>query len=281
MANANFSLFSRADIQQLVSEYPDDNLSVSGQADLISRVLGQSSPNSKSIVAVMWQLGELMADLVFVVDPLTTTPWYLHLVLTQDTLFLALHKLRLDAAPATFGAYLDALLPSFATDPLSAGVLAIHTHASEQWLEIKDDLSDRLGSEQGQVDPTVPCQPVMPASLATGSVPVDTQDVADRKRRPCEEDGVSQTPADLAPKKGKRRAEEPAPEDELRGKLSWGTPVPKDKEQEEMPRGPSTPHDQGPSTPRPIVLRDGSVIRPAWSATFGPPPGAPRGRKWR
>lgn len=88
---SNVRFFSRADIQLLVSGYSRDGIHLWGQISLYIQVLGLASMNDPSIVVVAWELSELIACVVCVVDPCSAAPWYLRMVLTPDFIFLGLH----------------------------------------------------------------------------------------------------------------------------------------------------------------------------------------------
>lgn len=92
MSNAPFvPAFSRSDIQLLVGGYSKVGFRQWGQIEVFSRVLGLGPMNDKSIAVVAWELSELEGHVVCVVDPCSATPWYLHIVLMRDFVFLGLH----------------------------------------------------------------------------------------------------------------------------------------------------------------------------------------------
>jgi hypothetical protein len=96
-AFANVPAFSRSDIQLLVSGYSRSGLHQWGQIGLFTQALGLGPINDKSISVVAWELSELMAHVVCVIDPCSASPWFLRMVLTPDFIFLGLHWAGSDA----------------------------------------------------------------------------------------------------------------------------------------------------------------------------------------
>ncbi|EPS28501.1 hypothetical protein PDE_03447 [Penicillium oxalicum 114-2] len=210
--------------------------------------------------------------------------------------------------------YFDSLLPSVAEHPLACGYFAFHPLSFEQeWVVLIRALAAYLGSTAGRVDHYVPCESEEPTPMATDPVSADatvscsapvaySQDVEmqdapeapaaiepvpacttvscsvpvvastdvameNAEKNPAAADTPTMGPVKRGGK-GKRKADEPLEGDELRGKLDWGPKA--QGEEEELPV---------PETPGPILTKDGRVITPQWTASFGPPP-APR-KKWR
>lgn len=96
-ASTNVPSFSRSDIRLLVSGYTRVGLRQWGQIEIFAQVLGQGPMNDRSLAVIAWELDELTGHVVCVVDPCSTAPWFLRIVITPDFVFLGLYWAGVDS----------------------------------------------------------------------------------------------------------------------------------------------------------------------------------------
>jgi hypothetical protein len=96
-ASANVPSFSRVDIQLLVGRYTRLGLRQWGKIEIFTQVLGLGPMDDRSIAVIAWELNELTGHVVCVVDPCSTAPWFLRIVLMPDFVFLGLYWAGIDS----------------------------------------------------------------------------------------------------------------------------------------------------------------------------------------
>ncbi|CEJ59653.1 hypothetical protein PMG11_08269 [Penicillium brasilianum] len=248
-ASTNVPSFSRSDIRLLVSGYTRVGLRQWGQIEIFAQVLGQGPMNDRSLAVIAWELNELTGNVVCVVDPCSTAPWFLRVVITPDFVFLGLYWAGVDSI-ASLADYDRFLVDAFCYRPLITGAIACHSLNNQEWFDLLCGLNTHLGSQVGSIGrlppsaPIIPAAPLMPAATATiipaavPSIPVAT---------------VATTFPSVMPA------------------ICAGDLPMKDvgkKASEDGVGGPALPQ---------IVTKDGRVITPQWTAIFPPPPpGVPR-----
>lgn len=87
----NISVFTRQQIQFLASGYTQGQLTQWGHEGVLQEVLGQGSSHEPAIIALAWDINELMGHLVCVIDPGSPHAWILRIVLAPDFIWLGLH----------------------------------------------------------------------------------------------------------------------------------------------------------------------------------------------
>lgn len=92
MATGNIRMFTRAQIQCLASGYAPGQFTIWGQGEVFQEVLGQGPSDEPAILALAWDISELLGHLVCVVNPGSAQAWILRIILAPEFIWMGLHQ---------------------------------------------------------------------------------------------------------------------------------------------------------------------------------------------
>lgn len=92
MATGNIRVFTRAQIQCLAGGYAPGQIITSGWDGVFQDVLGQGPSDEPAIVALAWDITELLGHLVCVVNPGSAQAWILRIILAPEFIWMGLHQ---------------------------------------------------------------------------------------------------------------------------------------------------------------------------------------------
>lgn len=90
-ATGNIRVFTPAQIQCLIRGYAPGQIITWGQDEVFQDVLGRQPSDESAILALTWDISELLGHLVCVVNPGSAQAWILRIILGPEFIWLGLH----------------------------------------------------------------------------------------------------------------------------------------------------------------------------------------------
>ncbi|KAJ5595459.1 uncharacterized protein N7459_001667 [Penicillium hispanicum] len=151
MSFPNVHGFTKPQIQALASGYANGNLIQWGQRGLIQDVLELDSSHDPAIVALAWDLNELLGHLVCIIGAGSPQAWILRILLAPEFIWLGLHWA---GTPETvsLGEYYNSLVDAIRHRPLVAAAMLQHAlQFDPEWLELLAALEKHFGGLHGSL----------------------------------------------------------------------------------------------------------------------------------